>query len=431
MFEDGRAAERVMSRVAELLPLAPGRFADQQLIEAIELVERLGRHVDAMKLSLAHELAVRSEGGPGEESLAHKLGHRGAKQALEMVTRSSAREAARRVKTAERLRAFPLVDDALAVGEIGIEHAEAITGALGGVLHVAPADAVSIAESALVESAKILPADLVCEQAKLWGMRLDQDGAEPTAELANQKRFFTIGKVADGLAKVSGLLPAEHAATIQQLLDAVVNPRAKVAFDDAEQPNAPSDHRTAGQKRADALRDICAAQARADQTPQMGGDHPTVWITTTEAELAGGHGLAWLDGVSEAVPVSVAEQAACTGGIQEVVFNDDGDILRLGRTRRGFTHRQRRAIALRDGNTCIIPGCSTPVKWCELHHVRSYQDGGETDVGNGVHLCFFHHSEVDAGPWRIRMIGGRPQVRWIYGSHASPWDWVNTDPITI
>jgi hypothetical protein len=445
MFEGGAGAQHVLARVSRLAPLHPERYSDQQLLEVIELVEELGRHVDTMRLGLAHELDARSVGGPDEESLAHKLGHRGAAQALEMVARSSAMEAARRVKLSRRLGGFPQVRAALDAGEIGLEHADAITWPLAKALRVAAVDAVSVAETALVESARTQSVDLVSEQAKVWALRLDQDGVEPAFDEAMRRRFFTIGRVTDGLAKVSGLLPATHAAAVQSVLDAFVNPRAKVAFaaaDDGrgteadgtgtggtgtgslaagDEPLLPHDRRTAAQKRADALRDICAAQARADQTPELGGDHPTVWISTTEAELAAGQGLAFLDGIAEAVPVAAAAQAACTGGVQELVFDENGDVLRLGRSHRGFTHRQRRALTLRDGNGCVIPGCTTPARWCEVHHVVNHRDGGRTDIGNGVQLCWFHHREIDTGPWRIRMVAGRPQLRWVYGSHASEW----------
>ena len=55
-----------------------------------------------------------------------------------------------------------------------------------------------------------------------------------------------------------------------------------------------------------------------------------------------------------------------------------------------FNATQRRAISLRDGG-CIIPGCSIPAAWSEIHHVKEHQTGGETETCNGVLLCWFHH----------------------------------------
>ena len=104
-----------------------------------------------------------------------------------------------------------------------------------------------------------------------------------------------------------------------------------------------------------------------------------------------------------------------------MVFDDDGGILRLGRTVRAFTKRQRRAIALRDGGTCLIPDCTVPAQWCEVHHVISYKDGGNTGVCNGVNLCWFHHHQIDNGPWQIRMRHGTPEIRYAAAGRFADW----------
>jgi len=235
-------------------------------------------------------------------------------------------------------------------------------------------------------------------------------------------RFFWIGPTTDGSARVSGSLPAGHAAVIRGVLDAFGNPKGKktVTFAPLDE-TAPRDDRTAGQRAADLLRDIFAAQARSAESPDMGGDHPTVWLSTTVKELHTGEGLAFYAGSAEPVPVQEAEQAACAGGIQTVIFDDKGGVLTLGREVRGFTRRQRRAIALRDGGTCLIPGCKVPAQWCEVHHVISYKDGGRTDISNGVNLCWFHHHEIDTGPWHIRMINGTPEVRYAFAGNDTGW----------
>jgi hypothetical protein len=146
-----------------------------------------------------------------------------------------------------------------------------------------------------------------------------------------------------------------------------------------------------------------------------------VWLSTTVKELHTGTGLAFYAGTPDPVPAAEALQAACTGGFQTVIFGEDGRVLNLGRDTRGFTRRQRRAIALRDGGTCLIPGCTVPAQWCEVHHVISYRDGGPTDIGNGVNLCWFHHHEIDSGPWQIRMINGTPEIRYAAAGRVTDW----------
>ena len=82
----------------------------------------------------------------------------------------------------------------------------------------------------------------------------------------------------------------------------------------------------------------------------------------------------------------------------------------LGSTVRCFTAKQRAAIAARDGG-CIIPGCTVPARWSEVHHVIPWQQNGPTNIDNGVLLCWFHHHTINTSGWKIRMINGRPQVR--------------------
>ncbi|WP_245979609.1 hypothetical protein [Gryllotalpicola protaetiae] len=62
---------------------------------------------------------------------------------------------------------------------------------------------------------------------------------------------------------------------------------------------APVDVRTAGQADADHLRDVFALAARSTELPELGGDHPTVWLSTTVNELESGTGLAFYAGVAE------------------------------------------------------------------------------------------------------------------------------------
>lgn len=101
-------------------------------------------------------------------------------------------------------------------------------------------------------------------------------------------------------------------------------------------------------------------------------------------------------------------QAGCAGGIQRVLFDEDGRIVAIGTSSRIFNALQRRAITLRDGG-CVIPGCTIPATWCEVHHVREHADGGPTHTDNGVLLCWFHHRTLHLSEWVIRMNHGIPK----------------------
>jgi hypothetical protein len=100
-----------------------------------------------------------------------------------------------------------------------------------------------------------------------------------------------------------------------------------------------------------------------------------------------------LDGnpVSDALLACVA-----SGGLIERVLTAEGRIIDHGRAVREFTDAQRRAILARDRG-CRTPGCDAPAERCHIHHVRQWDDGGSTDIANGVAKCrrchLKHHRE--------------------------------------
>jgi len=50
----------------------------------------------------------------------------------------------------------------------------------------------------------------------------------------------------------------------------------------------------------------------------------------------------------------------------------------------------RRAVHLRD-RKCAWPRCGRPAVYCDVHHLRHKEDGGETSVENCALVCQFHH----------------------------------------
>lgn len=98
---------------------------------------------------------------------------------------------------------------------------------------------------------------------------------------------------------------------------------------------------------------------------------------------------------------------ACDAELIPVVLGGDGEVLDVGRSRRLFTPKLRRALIARDGG-CAAPGCTIPAPWCEAHHIEHWEHGGPTSVDNGVLLCSHHHHVVHASGWTISMRRGVP-----------------------
>ncbi|UJP09730.1 HNH endonuclease [Microbacterium sp. KUDC0406] len=218
---------------------------------------------------------------------------------------------------------------------------------------------------------------------------------------------------------VSGALLPEVYAQWQRLNDALLSPRAGagVCFEDTPEPESPNggadhgDDRTRAQKLHDALATILTVAARGGELPDLGGAAPTLLVTVTAADYAAGTGFAHVDGADDGpVPVRVAAQTGCAGGIQRVLFDERGRIVGLGTSARIFNALQRRAIIARDGG-CIVPGCTIPATWCEIHHVNEHAAGGATHTDNGVALCWHHHRTLHLSHWQIRMRHGVPEIR--------------------
>ena len=131
-------------------------------------------------------------------------------------------------------------------------------------------------------------------------------------------------------------------------------------------------------------------------------------------DLERGRGVGRIDGVDAPISFRRVQELICPGGYQQVLLggngNGNGSVLYLGTTLRCFTAKQRAAIAARDDG-CIIPGCTIPARWCEVHHVIPWQQNGPTNIDNGTLLCWYHHHTIDTAGWKVRMVGGRPQVR--------------------
>ncbi|PPG41518.1 HNH endonuclease signature motif containing protein, partial [Pseudoclavibacter sp. RFBA6] len=237
----------------------------------------------------------------------------------------------------------------------------------------------------------------------------------------------------------------EQGEQLLSVFDALLSPRRRVEFPAASECGEPLasalgadelpldennadtevplvDPRSIEQQRIDALTMVVRAYAESPDAPRTGGEAPTVIIVTTKAGIAGTaerpEDVPHLERTGEPVPPSVAAQLMCDGFIRVATRSSTGEILDLGRRQRLFTTAQRRAIAVRD-RQCRAPGCSAPVRWCEVHHAMPWSEGGPTDAKHGILLCSFHHHEVHRGRLALTHSSkGRWHVVPALGHHA-------------
>jgi hypothetical protein len=141
----------------------------------------------------------------------------------------------------------------------------------------------------------------------------------------------------------------------------------------------------------------------------MGGAAPTVMVHINAVDLEQSRGVGWIDGVDAPVSFRRVQELICAGGYQQVLLGENGNVLFLGDTLRCFNPKLRAAIAARDEG-CIIPGCTIPARWCEVHHVTAWQQNEPTNIDNGTLFCWYHHHAIDTAGWTIRMVQGRSQI---------------------
>ena len=123
-----------------------------------------------------------------------------------------------------------------------------------------------------------------------------------------------------------------------------------------------ADPRTPGQRRHDALRDVCDRLLRSDNAvPDSGGTPATVIVTIDLEDLLAKSGYA-ITSDGTLIKTDTALAAADQADIYWAFRNSTGQVLHLGRTRRIASRPQTIALYARDQG-CSFPGCDTPPEW--------------------------------------------------------------------
>jgi len=110
------------------------------------------------------------------------------------------------------------------------------------------------------------------------------------------------------------------------------------------------------------------------------------------------------------VSCETARRLSCDCGVIEVIEDDNGVPLSVGRKRRTISGQLKRALRERD-KTCTYPGCTNRI-FLEGHHIKHWADGGETSLANGALLCTAHHHYVHEYKYTIELDSDqRPRFR--------------------
>ncbi|WP_328655206.1 HNH endonuclease [Micromonospora sp. NBC_00330] len=370
---------------------------EHDLIAALDATHRLEQRLAAVKLSLVREVDGRGTAtAQGASSTAVWLRDR-----LRLRVGASRRL----VELAATLDAAPPgVRDALAGGGVDVEQVRVIAGTVETVHTAAGAEAADKAVGVLVDWAAQFDATLLRRLGTRILDHVAPEVADAAAEAAlradesraARDRHVTISEQADGRLRLTGILDPEAAALL------------RTAIDPLGAPTGPDDTRTAGQRRHDALADVCRLALRGGELPDHGGDPTQLVVTTSYDGLTRQLGTGALDTGLHLTPEAV-RRLACDAAVLPAVLGSSGQPLDVGRQRRLITGPLRRALVLRDRG-CAFPGCDRPPRWCDAHHIHHWADGGSTSLTNAVLLCGHHHRHVHSGEWTVRLGGdGHPE----------------------
>ncbi|RQX16631.1 HNH endonuclease [Micromonospora ureilytica] len=388
---------RADAAVATGADAAVWALSEHDLIAALDATHRLQQRLASVQLAIVRELDGRGTAAArGASSTAVWLRHR---------LRLDVSAARRLVGLAASLDvAPPALRDALGNGAVSVEQAQVIADTATTVAISAGAEIADKAVGVLVEWAAQFDPTLL----RRMGTRILDHVAPEIADAAAaaalaaeaaraaRDRHVTISEQTDGRLRLSGTLDAEAAA----LLRAIIDPLSA--------PSGPDDTRCAGQRRHDALADVCRLALRTGELPENGGDPAQLVVTTDYDGLARQLGAGRLDIGLRLAPDTV-RRLACDAAILPAVLGGAGQVLDVGRQRRLVTGPLRRALVLRDGG-CAFPGCDRPPRWCAAHHLRHWADGGPTSLDNAVLLCGHHHRHIHQTEWVVRLgHDGRPE----------------------
>jgi hypothetical protein len=210
---------------------------------------------------------------------------------------------------------------------------------------------------------------------------------------------------------------------------------------------AQDDPRDAGQRRADAMIDLCRATLAGGELSTVHGVRPQIGLLMTPEQLTGlttvGTGpvaatggvfdqalgaatnplarvagplaapadaLAaagvppvdrpWLDWVGPVSPAT-ARRIACDAEFFRIVLDPrNGLPLDVGSAYRIVPPWIRKAVLARD-RTCRWPGCDAPRAWLDIHHVMPWAIYHRTTVDECLALCRFHHVRVHDCGWGL------------------------------
>jgi hypothetical protein len=275
------------------------------------------------------------------------------------------------------------------------------------------------------------------------GSRQDEAARE---QARHDSREFSVFPDDEGMYVVRGRLTPEIGALVMRAVEAASDAlyRERGPAGAPENVSAETSRRAAAQRRADAI-GLVAERALAagfggsevgtedalsrtgdaldpEQDLENGSAEPSQHIplsgtraeryqvllhvdADTLSEEGSGLGRSELEDGTR-VSAETSRRITCDASVVQIRHGNGANDLDVGRKTRTVSPALRRALEARDRG-CRFPGCG--LRFTDAHHVKHWADGGETNLGNLVLLCSYHHRLVHEEKWQIEWWGtGRP-----------------------
>jgi 5-methylcytosine-specific restriction protein A len=397
-------AHRLLAQAVDELSAVTVSGADDELVSLLTVCEGAARRLDRITVDTVAALERRGTFGD--------RGYKSTAGALRDLLGWERFEARRRVTVAEHVTArigldggalparLPHTAVAFERGEASLRHVDVVarvlaTSAAG---RLTPEQWAGAEEQIAAKTTDYTPSEL-----HAWGTALvealDQDGAEPDDRPPPQVNELFLTRTATGGGKIKGRFDD---AAMFDAIAAVIDAKAK--------PLTGDDDRSAGERQAEALADVCGyvlGHAPSSMVPECGGHRPHVNVLVRLEDLENRARAACLDFGGTLSPESL-RMLCCDAAVVPIVMDGAGQPLDVGRATRTIPDGLRRAVAARDRG-CAHPGCDRPPSWCECHHIVPWECGGETKLSNLAMLCRVHHRQIHSTEWICRIRDGLPE----------------------
>ena len=216
-------------------------------------------------------------------------------------------------------------------------------------------------------------------------------GSNANTALAERSRYLTFSYDHHGSVAVQGLACRwPRPSRSSEIIDAYAAAQKR----GLERLDPHTEYVTPAMRRADALLAMVNHHSQESLAPTHGGDRPRIVITLPYDQLLADCWDAGLLSTGDRIDAGTARRLLCDADLMPAVLGGPSEILDVGRTQRLVTPAIRAALELRDGG-CVFPGCTTPARDCEAHHIIPWRLGGPTALWNLVLLCAHHHGTVE------------------------------------